>query len=75
MRGNIPTFIHTSDGKLGDVNVLDILIPKSGVCYVMDRGYLNFARFHEDTKRTDRLEFIAAFTLSRTRSWRRGSDH
>ena len=44
LRGNIPTFIHISDGKLHDVNVLDILIPEPGAFYVMDRGYLDFRR-------------------------------
>ncbi len=47
LRGNIPTFIHISDGKLHDVNVLDKLIPEPGSFYIMDRGYLDFARlFH-----------------------------
>ena len=46
LRGAIPTFIHISDGKLHDVNVLDILIPEPGAFYVMDRGYLDFARLH-----------------------------
>jgi hypothetical protein len=47
LRGNIPTFIHISDGKLHDVNVLDRLIPEPGSFYIMDRGYLDFARlFH-----------------------------
>ena len=40
LRGNIPSFIHISDGKLGDVNVLDILVLEAGAFYVMDRGYL-----------------------------------
>jgi hypothetical protein len=44
LRGNIPTFIHISDGKLHDVNVLDILIPEPGSFYIMDRGYLDFGR-------------------------------
>ena len=44
LRGNIPTFIHVSDGKLHDVNILDLLIPEPGAFYVMDRGYLDFAR-------------------------------
>lgn len=44
LRGNIPTFIHISDGKLHDVNVLDILIPEPGAFYIMDRGYLDFTR-------------------------------
>lgn len=46
LRGNIPSFIHISDGKLGDVNVLDILMLEPGAIYVMDRGYLDFARLH-----------------------------
>jgi hypothetical protein len=44
IRGNIPTFIHISDGKLHDVKVLDILIPEPGAFYIMDRGYLDFGR-------------------------------
>jgi len=44
LRGNIPTFIHISDGKLHDVNVLDILTPEPGAFYIMDRGYLDFQR-------------------------------
>jgi len=44
LRGNIPTFIHISDGKLHDVNVLDILIPEPGAFYIMDRGYVDFGR-------------------------------
>ena len=46
LRGAIPTFIHITDGKLHDVNVLDILIPEPGAFYVMDRGYLDFERLH-----------------------------
>ena len=44
LRGNIPTFIHISNGKMHDVNVLDILIPEAGAFYIMDRGYLDFSR-------------------------------
>jgi Domain of unknown function (DUF4372)/Transposase DDE domain len=44
LRGAIPSFIHISDGKLHDVNVLDLLIPEAGAFYVMDRGYLDFER-------------------------------
>jgi hypothetical protein len=44
LRGNIPTFIHISDGKLHDVNVLDLLRLEAGAYYVMDRGYLDFER-------------------------------
>ena len=46
LRGNIPEFIHISDGKMHDVNVLDILIPEPGAFYIMDRAYLDFARLH-----------------------------
>ncbi|MDR4471077.1 MAG: IS4 family transposase [Nitrospira sp.] len=46
LRGNIPTFIHVSDGKLHDVNVLDMLIPEAGAFYIMDRGYLDFSRLY-----------------------------
>ena len=46
LRGAIPSFIHVSDGKLHDVNVLDLLLPEPGAFYVMDRGYLDFARLY-----------------------------
>jgi hypothetical protein len=46
LRGSIPTFIHVSDGKLHDVNVLDLLLPEPGAYYVMDRGYLDFGRLY-----------------------------
>ena len=44
LRGNIPTFIHVSDGKMHDVNILDILMPEAGSFYIMDRGYVDFGR-------------------------------
>jgi hypothetical protein len=44
LRGAIPSFIHVSDGKLHDVNVLDIVPLEAGAIYVMDRGYVDFAR-------------------------------
>lgn len=50
LRGNIPSFIHISDGKLHEVNVLDQLLPEAGAFYIMDRGFTDFARlfrFHE----------------------------
>jgi hypothetical protein len=46
LRGNIPAFIHISDGKTHDVNVLDILAFEAGAFYVMDRGYLDFGRLY-----------------------------
>jgi hypothetical protein len=50
LRGNIPAFIHISDGKMHEVNILDQLQPEPGAFYVMDRGFLDFERlfrFHE----------------------------
>lgn len=44
LRGSIPTFIHITDGKTHEVNVLDDLLIESGAFYLMDRGYLDFAR-------------------------------
>jgi len=46
LRGSIPEFIHISDGKMADVNVLDILIAEPGSFYIMDRGYIDFARLY-----------------------------
>jgi transposase len=46
LRGNIPTFIHISDGKVHDVNILDLLIPEPGSFYIMDRGYMDFTRLY-----------------------------
>ena len=61
LRGNIPSFIHISDGKLGDVNVLDVLVLEAGAIYVMDRGYLDFARLYT-------LHLAQAFFVTRTKS-------
>lgn len=46
LRGPIPSFIDITDGKFADVNILDILIPEAGSFYIMDRGYLDFARLY-----------------------------
>ena len=46
LRSNIPTFIYISDGKLHEVNTLDILPVEAGAYYVMDRGYLDFSRLY-----------------------------
>ena len=46
LRGNIPSFIHISDGKLHEVNILDQLSPEPGAFYIMDRGFTDFARLH-----------------------------
>ena len=61
LRGAIPAFIHISDGKLHDVNVLDILIPEPGAFYVMDRGYVDFERLHA-------LHRAGAFFVTRAKS-------
>ena len=61
LRGNIPTFIHISDGKLGDVNVLDTLVLEPGAIYIMDRGYLDFARLYT-------LHQAQAFFVTRAKS-------
>jgi hypothetical protein len=61
LRGNIPSFIHVSDGKLHDVHALDLLLPEAGAIYVMDRGYVDFARLHE-------LHLAGAFFVTRAKS-------
>ena len=61
LRGNIPTFIHISDGKLHDVNVLDILLPEAGAFYIMDRGYVDFERLFT-------LHMAGAFFVIRAKS-------
>jgi len=61
LRGNIPEFIHISDGKLHDVNVLDLMIPEAGSIYVMDRGYVDFKRLYT-------LHQATAFFVTRAKS-------
>lgn len=61
LRGAIPAFIHISDGKLHDVNVLDILVLEPGAFYVMDRGYLDFERLYL-------LHQAGAFFVTRAKS-------
>ena len=61
LRGSIPSFIHVSDGKLHDVNVLDILVPEAGAFYIMDRGYLDFERLFT-------LQLAGAFFVIRAKS-------
>ena len=46
LRGNIPTFISITDGKVHDVKVLDELLPEPGSFYIMDRAYLDFGRLY-----------------------------
>jgi hypothetical protein len=47
LHGSIPVFIHITDGKVHDVNVLDLLLPEPGAYIVMDRGYLDFERLYQ----------------------------
>ena len=49
LHGNIPTFLHITDGKVADVNILDEIVPETGAFYVMDRGYIDFARLYRFT--------------------------
>ena len=46
LHGSIPSFIHITDGKTHEVNVLDDLVLEAGAFYLMDRGYLDFSRLH-----------------------------
>ncbi len=61
LRGNIPSFIHISDGKMSDVHALDLLLPEPGAIYVMDRGYVDFARLHA-------MHRAGAFFVTRAKS-------
>src|SRR3984893_4284690 len=61
LRGNIPTFIHITNGKVHDVNVLDQIMPEAGAFYVMDRGYIDFERLY-------RFTMESAFFVVRTKS-------
>src|SRR5690606_21135762 len=47
LRGSIPAFIHISDGKMHDVKILDELVIEANAFYVMDRGYVDFARLYK----------------------------
>jgi hypothetical protein len=61
LRGNIPSFIHISDGKMHDVNILDQIIPEAGAFYIMDRGYIDFTRLH-------RLHQAGSFFVTRAKA-------
>jgi len=61
LKGNIPSFIHVSDGKLHDVHALDLLALEAGAIYVVDRGYVDFARLHA-------LHLAGAFFVTRSKS-------
>src|SRR3989338_4093586 len=61
LRGNIPSFIEITDGKVHEVNILDTLIPEAGSFYIMDRGYLDFNRLYA-------LHQASAFFVIRAKS-------
>jgi hypothetical protein len=68
LRGNIPSFIHVSDGKMHEVNVLDLITPEPGSFTIMDRGFLDFARLYRLTQARSSssarkaTRFFSAFT-------------
>jgi len=62
LQGNIPSFIEITEGKLHDVNILDILVPEPGAFYIMDRGYLDFGRLYTFT------QFLAFFVIRAKRN-------
>jgi hypothetical protein len=61
LRGAIPSFIHITDGKWHDVNILDLFVPEPGAFYIMDRAYLDFTRLHA-------LHRGGSFFVTRTKS-------
>lgn len=61
LRGDIPSFIHISNGKLHDVHALDMLLPEPAAIYVMDRGYVDFGRLYV-------LHQASAFFVTRAKS-------
>jgi hypothetical protein len=63
LHGNIPGFIHISDGKMHGVKALDLLMPGPSAIYVMDRGYVDFARLYI-------LHLTGAFFVTRAK-WNR----
>ena len=60
LHGNIPTFIHITDGRVHDVNILDEVFPEAGAFYVMDRGYIDFQRLY-------RLHQAGSFFVTRAK--------
>ena len=60
LRGNIPTVVSITHGKVHEINILDELTFEAGAFYVMDRGYLDFARLHK-------LHLASAFFVTRAK--------
>src|SRR3990172_1010620 len=61
LRGNLPSFLVITTGKVHDVNILDQLVPEVGAFYIMDRGYVDFARLYA-------LHQARAFYVTRAKS-------
>jgi IS4 transposase len=61
LRGNIPTFIRITDGKVHDVKILDEIVLEAGAFYVMDRGYVDFQRLY-------RFTLNASFFVTRSKT-------
>ena len=74
LRGNIPCFVHISHGKMHDVTALDVLPIEPGAYYVMDRGYVDFARLHRFTQQAAFFVTRAKRNLDATRRARRRVD-
>jgi hypothetical protein len=60
LRGNIPSVVIITTGKVHDVNILDDLVIEAGAIYIMDRGYVDFARLY-------RIEQCRAFFITRAK--------
>lgn len=60
LRGNIPVFIAITDGKVHDVNILDLLVFEAGAFYIVDKGYYDFERLY-------RIEQAKAFFVIRAK--------
>ena len=61
VRASIPSVVIITPGNVHDVKVLDELLFEAGAIYVMDRGYVDFARLH-------RIEESSAFFVTRAKS-------
>ncbi len=76
LQGNIPSFIEITEGRLHDVNILELLVPEPGAFYIMDRGYLDFGRlyafnqslafFVARTKRNTKFRRLYSHSVDRT---------
>jgi hypothetical protein len=67
LKGNIPTFFHISEGRVGDIKFLDMLEYEAGAYYVMDRGYIDYKRLY-------RIHKAGAFFVTRAKvdtAWKR----